>query len=72
MCPGIFNSEGARERLWPTPELEAMLLKSVPAGRFGEMDEIAEAIGYLASPFSDYVNGEVLVIDGAQHLGKGL
>lgn len=72
VCPGIFQSEGARERLWPTAEQEQALRRSVPLGRFGEVTEVADAITYLASPYADYVNGEVLVIDGGAHLGKGL
>ncbi len=72
VCPGFFDSDGASERLWPDPAVAARMARSVPVGRFGEMAEIANAITYLASPFADYVNGEVLVVDGGQHLGKGL
>jgi len=72
VCPGIFQSEGARQRLWPTSEEEEALRRRVPLERFGEPGEIADAILYLASPFADYVNGEVLVLDGGAHLGRGL
>jgi NAD(P)-dependent dehydrogenase (short-subunit alcohol dehydrogenase family) len=72
VCPGIFQSEGARIRLWPTPEAEERLRNAVPLGRFAEAEEVGRAILYLASPFADYINGEVLVIDGGAHLGKGL
>lgn len=72
VCPGIFQSEGARERLWPTREEEEALRRRVPLERFGDVGEVADAITYLASPYADYVNGEVLVIDGGAHLGKGL
>jgi NAD(P)-dependent dehydrogenase (short-subunit alcohol dehydrogenase family) len=72
VCPGIFQSEGARVRLWPTPEQERAVRDAVPLRRFGETGEVANAITYLASPFADYVNGEVLVIDGGKHLGRGL
>jgi len=44
----------------------------VPVQRFGRVDEIADAITYLASPYADYVNGEVLVVDGGNSLGRGL
>jgi len=72
VCPGVFASEGARERLWPAAQQEEALRKSVPLGRFGEIGEIADALTYLASPYADYINGEVLVIDGGLHLGRGL
>ncbi|MFQ5599780.1 MAG: SDR family oxidoreductase [Candidatus Krumholzibacteriia bacterium] len=72
VCPGIFDSEGARERLWPTEEARETLRKAVPIQRFAEFDEIADAITYLASPWADYINGEVLVVDAGAHLGRGL
>src|SRR5262249_43934504 len=72
VCPGVFASEGARMRLWPTPEAEETLRKNVPVQRFGRVEEIADAITYLASPYADYINGEVLVLDGGNHLGRGL
>jgi NAD(P)-dependent dehydrogenase (short-subunit alcohol dehydrogenase family) len=72
VCPGLFDSEGARERLWPTPEAREALRQQVPLQRFAAMSEVATAMTYLASPFADYVNGEILVVDGGLHLGRGL
>ena len=72
VCPGVFHSEGARERLWPDPAQEEELRRSVPLQRFGTVGEVADAITYLASPYADYVNGEGLVLDGGAHLGRGL
>jgi NAD(P)-dependent dehydrogenase (short-subunit alcohol dehydrogenase family) len=72
VCPGVFDTEGARERLWPTPEQREALRRTIPLGRFAEPGEVADAILWLASPWADYVNGDVLVVDGGQHLGKGL
>lgn len=40
------------------------ILERIPAGRWGEPDDIAGAAVYLSSPASDYVNGHVLVVDG--------
>jgi NAD(P)-dependent dehydrogenase (short-subunit alcohol dehydrogenase family) len=72
VSPGPFHSEGARERLWPTPEMETAVREAVPLARFGRADEVADAITYLASPYADYINGEVLVLDGGAWLGRGL
>ncbi|UCE04161.1 MAG: SDR family oxidoreductase [Candidatus Latescibacterota bacterium] len=72
VCPGLFDSQGARERLWPSAEAQERLRRSVPLQRFASTREVADAITYLASPYADYVNGEVLVIDAGMHLGRGL
>jgi NAD(P)-dependent dehydrogenase (short-subunit alcohol dehydrogenase family) len=72
VCPGFFDSEGARERLWPNPGERERMEQSVPLKRFGTPGEVAGAIVWLASGAAAYVNGEILVVDGGQHLGKGL
>lgn len=40
------------------------ILERIPAGRWGEPDDIAGAAVFLSSAASDYVNGHVLVVDG--------
>lgn len=40
------------------------VLKSIPAGRLGKPEEVAELVAFLASPASDYITGEVIRIDG--------
>ena len=47
-----------------TPEAEAAILDRVPAGRWAEPEEIAEAVAWLVLPGSSYVNGHVLAVDG--------
>ena len=43
---------------------EATLKKDIPAARFGEPDEVAAVVAFLASADASYVNGEVISING--------
>lgn len=72
IAPGPVETEGAGSRLWASPDVREAMLRSVPRGRIGRADEIAQAAAYLVSDFADFINGEVLVIDGGQWLGKGM
>ena len=72
VCPGPTDTEGARSGLWPDDASAARLLAKIPRGRFGTVEEVANAAGYLLSPYADFITGEVLVIDGGEWLGKGL
>ena len=43
---------------------EAALKKTIPANRFGTPEEVAELVGFLASPASGYITGNVIQING--------
>lgn len=43
---------------------EASLKKMIPVGRFGNPEEVADLVGFLASPQSAYITGEVISING--------
>lgn len=69
IVPGpIADTEGMR-RLAPTPETERIVAESVPLGRFGSKDDIANACLWLASPLAGYVTGAVIPVDGGWSLG---
>jgi len=45
-------------------ELKAAMLKTIPADRYGQPDDIANAVVFLASDLAAYINGQVLNVDG--------
>lgn len=47
-------------------EVEKHMLEEIPAKRFGEAFEIANAIAFLASPAAGYINGINLPVDGGR------
>jgi 3-oxoacyl-[acyl-carrier protein] reductase len=47
-------------------EVKAEWLGEIPAGRFGEPDELAYAAAFLASPLASYINGVNLPVDGVR------
>jgi gluconate 5-dehydrogenase len=61
--PGYFVTEMNRELLDDEAYNQAVV-KRVPAGRWGDPDELSGAIMFLASDASTYVNGQILYIDG--------
>jgi NAD(P)-dependent dehydrogenase (short-subunit alcohol dehydrogenase family) len=46
------------------PVVRAKMLKAVPLGRTGEVDEVANAILFLASDEASYITGAELYVDG--------
>lgn len=46
---------------------ESQFRTIIPVQRFGEADEVAEAVGFLASKGASYITGEVLNVNGGLH-----
>ncbi len=70
IAPGAIRTPINNEA-WSTPEAYADLMKLVPYKRIGETDDIGRAAVWLASDYSDYVNGISLFVDGGMSLYPG-
>jgi len=44
--------------------MEETILKQIPLGRFGTVEDVANAIAFLASDEASYITGQVIVVDG--------
>ena len=61
--PGYFKTE-LNQALVDNPEFSAWVEKRTPAGRWGNVEELAGAAVFLASDASSFVNGHILYVDG--------
>lgn len=63
IAPGYFRTENTAA-LQKDETRNRQILERIPAGRWGEPEDIAGAAVFLASSASDYVTGTVLAVDG--------
>ena len=70
--PGRINSEQILNRLHPDAEQrKAFIDANIPIGFFGEPEDMAYLIAFLASPLARYITGEVIHVDGGMHRFAG-
>lgn len=68
VCPGFTHSALLNQLLSVSPDMGDKLKRFIPMGRFGEADEIAEAICWLSSENSKFITGQTLTLDGGTSL----
>jgi 3-oxoacyl-[acyl-carrier protein] reductase len=66
VAPGFVATDMAAT---VTDERREQILASVPTGRYGEPDEVAAAVTFLASEAAGYISGAVLPVDGGLGMG---
>jgi len=61
VCPGIIDTDMTRRM--PKAKLENFL-KFIPMEKFGQPEDVAEAVSFLTSERARYITGQVLCVDG--------
>ena len=68
VAPGPTDT-GMLTRFTGTPENKAALVTSVPMGRLGHSEELANAIVFIASDEASFITGHILNVDGGKTAG---
>ena len=63
VAPGYISTDNT-EALRNDPERSQAILARIPAGRWGEPEDFAGPVVFLASAASDYMHGTVILVDG--------
>ena len=70
LAPGVVATEGT-VAAFADPRARAAMERCIPLGRFGDPDEIANGILFLASDEASFVTGACLIVDGGQRASLG-
>ncbi|MFS0782484.1 2,4-dienoyl-CoA reductase [Bacillus sp. 1P06AnD] len=70
MAPGPIERTGGAAKLWESEAAAKMTLDSVPLGRLGKPEEIAQLAAFMLSDQAAYLNGECITLDGGSWLNQ--
>jgi len=65
VAPGFIDTDMTRAL---TEAQTAALMQNIPLGRFGQPEDVASAVAYLASPQAGYVTGATLHVNGGMYM----
>jgi len=70
VAPGSIEFSGGtwEQRKSDNPKLYNRILESIPFGRLGQPEEVADVVLFLASPLARWVTGQTITVDGGQLL----
>ncbi|UCD39168.1 MAG: glucose 1-dehydrogenase [Fidelibacterota bacterium] len=67
VAPGFIAST-AFHNVFTSPEVHEKVKEMVPLKRLGTVDDVAKVILFLASPLSDYINGQIIEVNGGLYM----
>jgi 3-oxoacyl-[acyl-carrier protein] reductase len=66
ISPGVIDTPMLRKKYPDTPEINRKIIESIPSGRIGLPDDIADLALFLASDMSGYICGQDILVDGGR------